>query len=130
MSQQDENSSDLTQQIEEQEEFIQSLILELRRARNIECPTLRGITPNFLQAIISRALAKLRQLRQRQFIQKAIRSQEIFFNTTQTEMVALVTSNFAEKLFGARWLTFRKNGYVPEKSFFNGKKFSKSIFSF
>ena len=60
MSQQDENSSDLTQQIEEQEEFIQSLILELRRARNIECPTLRGITTNFLQAIISRALAKLR----------------------------------------------------------------------
>ena len=53
MSQQDENSSDLTQQIEEQEEFIQSLILELRRARNIECPTLRGITTNFLQAIIS-----------------------------------------------------------------------------
>ena len=66
MSQQDENSSDLTQQIEEQEEFIQSLILELRRARNIECPTLRGIATNFLQAIISRALAKLRQLRQRQ----------------------------------------------------------------
>ena len=66
MSQQDENSSDLTQQIEEQEEFIQSLILELRRARNIECPTLRGITTNFLKAIISRALAKLRQLRQRQ----------------------------------------------------------------
>ena len=68
MSQQDENNSDLTQQIEEQEEFIQSLILELRRARNIECPTLRGITINFLQAIISRALAKLRQLRQRQQI--------------------------------------------------------------
>ena len=66
MSQQDENSSDLTQQIEEQEEFIQSLILELRRARNIECPTLRGITTNFLQAIISRALVKLRQLIQRQ----------------------------------------------------------------
>ena len=66
MSQQDENSSDLTQQIEEQEEFIQSLIQELSRARNIECPTLRGITTNFLRAIISRALAKLGQLRQRQ----------------------------------------------------------------
>lgn len=66
MSQQDENSSDLTQQIEEQEEFIQSLIQEVRRASNIECPALRGITTNFLQVIISRALAKLRQLRKRQ----------------------------------------------------------------
>ena len=44
MSQQDENNPDLTQEIEEQEEFIQSLIQELRRARNFECPTLRGIT--------------------------------------------------------------------------------------
>ena len=58
MSQQDENSSGLTQQIEEQEEFIQSLLQELRRTRYIECPTLRGIATNFLQAIISRALAK------------------------------------------------------------------------
>ena len=66
MSQQDVNTPDLTQEIEEQEEFIQSLIQELRRDRNIECKTLRGITTNFLQAIISRALAKLRQLRQRQ----------------------------------------------------------------
>ena len=57
MSQQDEDSSDLTQQIEEQEEFIQILILDLRRAHNIECPTLRGITTNFLQAIISRGFA-------------------------------------------------------------------------
>ena len=30
-------------------------------------------------------------------------------------MGALVTSNCAKKLFGARRLTFRKNGYVPEK---------------
>ena len=66
MSQQDENSPDLTQEIEEQEEFIQSLIQELRRAHNIECPTLRGITTNIMQVIMSRALAKLRQLRQRQ----------------------------------------------------------------
>ena len=63
-------------------------------------------------------------------IQKAIRSQEIFFNTTQTKMDALVTSNFAKKLFGARWLTFRKNGYVPEKSFFNGKNFQNRYFRF
>ena len=49
-------SSDPTQQIEEQEELIQSLILELRRARKIECPTLRGITTNFLQANISKSI--------------------------------------------------------------------------
>ena len=33
----------------------------------------------------------------------------------------LVTSNCAKKLFGAGRLTFQKNGYVPEKKFFNGK---------
>ena len=31
-------------------------------------------------------------------------------------MGALVTSNCAKKLFGARRPTFRKNGYVPEKT--------------
>ena len=47
-------------------------------------------------------------------------------------MGALVTSNCAKKLFGARRLTFRKNGYVPEKNFFfQGEKIFKiDIFDF
>ena len=52
------------------------------------------------------------------------------FSTTKTKMGALVTSNFAKKVFGARWLTFRENGHVPRKNFFNWKNFPKSIFSF
>ena len=43
-------------------------------------------------------------------------------------MGALVTSNFAKKLFGARWLTFRKNGYVSEKNFQWEKIFKIDIF--
>ena len=40
-------------------------------------------------------------------------------------MDVLVTS-YAIKLFGARWLTFRKMA-VPEKTFFNGKNFKIDI---
>ena len=43
-------------------------------------------------------------------------------------MGALVTSNCAKKLFGARWLTFRKNGFVPEKIFQWEKIFKIDIF--